>query len=84
MHNLLLSTAKNIMRIWKDNSLIRVSELNDIEAKIDAVNPPANIGRIPGKIEQISLPSQVSYGKHGELFVITFYCRNIFNCGASL
>lgn len=50
MHNLLLGTAKNMMTIWKDSGLLSATAFEKIQQQVDAINLPAGIGRVPGKI----------------------------------
>lgn len=50
MHNLLLATAKHMMKnVWLE-VLIDRNKLKDIEARVHNVTSPNNIGRIPRKI----------------------------------
>ena len=51
MHNLLLGTAKNMMKIWKESGLISNADFEDIQHNVDSINLPAGIGRIPRNIE---------------------------------
>ena len=55
MHNLLLGTAKYMMSVWKDESLISKSDYQNMQDTVDRIRVPLNIGRIPHKVE-----SQVS------------------------
>ena len=53
MHNLYLGTAKNMMKnIWlnEESPLINASDFDKIQAIVDTMITPQNIGRIPGKI----------------------------------
>ena len=50
MHNLFLGTAKHMMETWLSKSVLSTSDLEKIQEKVDAVNVPTNIGRLPGKI----------------------------------
>ena len=50
MHNFYLGTAKHMVKIWKDEGLIKQTHLNMIQTKIDEFNVPYGIGRIPYKI----------------------------------
>ena len=50
MHNLFLGTAKHMMETWLNTSILSTSDLEKIQQKVDAVNVPTNIGRLPGKI----------------------------------
>ena len=51
MHNLLLGTAKNMMVVWKEESLISKQHYESMQEIIDAIRIPANMGRIPYKIQ---------------------------------
>lgn len=50
MHNLFLGTAKNTVKLWKDNGIFSGSDFDNIQSQTDSITLPANIGRIPGKI----------------------------------
>jgi hypothetical protein len=50
MHNLFLGTAKRMMEIWIDLSLLTRADLERIQSKVDATNVPSNYGRMPYKI----------------------------------
>ena len=49
MHNLYLGTSKNMVKIWKEMSLLRPEHFDVIQARIDELNVPYGIGRIPNK-----------------------------------
>lgn len=51
MHNLFLGTAKNLMTIWKDNGLLKKEDFDMIQQKIETLQVPSDVGRIPYKIE---------------------------------
>ena len=51
MHNLFLGTAKHLMSIWKDQEMISKSQFQHIQKKVEMMNIPLDIGRIPYKIE---------------------------------
>ena len=51
MHNLLLGTAKNMMTVWKEQSLISKQDYNYMQEVVDAIRKPAHLGRIPYKIQ---------------------------------
>lgn len=51
MHNLFLGTAKTVMKkIWLQRDIISTSNLNVIQCRIDSMNVPSDLGRIPKKI----------------------------------
>lgn len=50
MHNLLLGTAKYLMTLWKESKLLSKQQFENIQAEVDDICVPAEIGRIPHKI----------------------------------
>ena len=50
MHNLLLGTAKHVMKIWLDRSIIVEKDLDRIENRVARIQSPHDIGRMPLKI----------------------------------
>ena len=50
MHNLFLGTSKRMLTLWKEKRYLSDSNFDSLQKKIDSINPPANIGRIPSKI----------------------------------
>lgn len=50
MHNFYLGTAKHVIKVWKEKGLIRQEHLNIIQSRIDELNVPYGVGRIPYKI----------------------------------
>ena len=51
MHNLFLGTAKHLISIWKDQEMISKNQFQHIQKKVEMMNIPLDIGRIPYKIE---------------------------------
>ena len=51
MHNLFLGTAKTMMTIWKEREIVTKEHFTAIQEKIECVNVPIDVGRIPHKIE---------------------------------
>ena len=51
MHNLFLGTAKAVMSIWKDLYLLSASNFTLIQQRIQNVNVPVDVGRIPYKVD---------------------------------
>lgn len=51
MHNLFLGTAKSIFSIWKERQILNKAQFDLIQAKINKINVPIDVGRIPYKIE---------------------------------
>ena len=50
MHNLLLGTAKNMLNVWKTCGLLSKEDLHSLQDKIDNIQVPPQVGRIPNKI----------------------------------
>lgn len=50
MHNLLLGTAKHMVAIWKTNGILKESEFEIVQNRVNAFKCPNDIGRIPLKI----------------------------------
>ena len=50
MHNLLLGTAKHMMTIWKEIKILPNNALDEIQNKVDTMEVPTNVGRLPFKI----------------------------------
>ena len=50
MHNLYLGTAKHMITIWKEMGLLTSNELDIIQNRVDEMDVPHGIGRIPNKI----------------------------------
>ena len=51
MHNLFLGTTKNIMAIWKDREILTKLDFETIQQKVESLNVPMDVGRIPYKID---------------------------------
>ena len=47
MHNLLLGTAKHMVRIWKERELIKQNQFEEIQSLVDSFVVPNDVGRIP-------------------------------------
>ena len=50
MHNLLLGTAKHIMKTWIAKGIIKSKDLNLLEERVSRIQCPYDVGRIPLKI----------------------------------
>ena len=50
MHNLFLGTAKKMVEIWKEYNFLPPNVLQDVQAKVDSVITPNDLGRLPSKI----------------------------------
>ena len=50
MHNLFLGTAKHMIRVWKETGILTDDSFRSLQEKVDSINCPADVGRIPRKI----------------------------------
>ena len=50
MHNLLLGTAKHVLKTWIEKGILSESDLQRLQKRVNLVKPPSEIGRIPSKI----------------------------------
>ena len=50
MHNIFLGIAKHALKTWKDLHIINEKDYAVILEKVDCMNPPFKLGRIPRKI----------------------------------
>ena len=50
MHNLFLGTAKKMFSFWTENKIIDSKELQEIEQRIESMDVPSDIGRLPKRI----------------------------------
>ena len=50
VHNLFLGTSKKIIRIWLNEGVLDDEKLNILQDRVDRIDTPTNIGRIPRKI----------------------------------
>ena len=50
IYNLFLGTSKLMLSLWKEYGYINHSNFEQLQWEIDSINPPANVGHIPGKV----------------------------------
>ena len=50
MHYLFLGTAKKMFSFWTENQIIDSKELQEIEQRIESMDVPSDIGRLPKRI----------------------------------
>ena len=50
MHNLFLGVAKTTLQTWKENKLLTDGQCRTIQATVNSVRAPRDIGRIPAKV----------------------------------
>ena len=51
MHALFLGIAKHTIKTWKEKAILNPKKFEVSQSKVDLMNPPPNISRIPRKIE---------------------------------
>ena len=51
MHNIFLGLSKHVIQTWKEVGILQVSHFAKLQEKVDLINPPPKVGRIPRKIE---------------------------------
>ncbi len=51
MHNHFLGLVKLLIHTWKEVKILQITQFAKIQEKIDSINPPPKVGRIPRKIE---------------------------------
>lgn len=52
MHNLLLGSAKNVLKTWIAMRILNESDMQKLQKRVNLIKPPSEIGRIPGKISE--------------------------------
>ena len=68
MHNLLLGSAKNVLKTWIEMGILRESDSERVQKCVNLVTPPSEIGRIPSKISEALKDSLLTSGKTGYVF----------------
>ena len=49
MHNLFLGTAKRVISLWKDHSVLQHNDFSAIQEQVEQVECPADMGKLPQK-----------------------------------
>ena len=49
MHNLFLGTAKRMLILWKDHKILMPEHFNEIQNRMEAVQCPSDVGKLPQK-----------------------------------
>ena len=78
MHNLYLGTAKRLKNIWlsDDKSLITSTQIQTIQDRVNNINVPADLGRIPRKIE--TKFSSFTADQYKNWVMVTVYMKKDF------
>ena len=50
MHNMYLGSSKNMIKIWKEIEILKPEHFDLIQVRLDKMNIPHGIGRVPHKI----------------------------------
>ena len=69
MHNLLLGTAKHMMKVWTKLGILNYQSFTTVEERVRCITTPKDTGRIPLKI------SSRFTGEIGQLFSRLFALR---------
>lgn len=89
MHNLFLGTSKKMFKVRNDLKLFWKSQLKEVEERINSIEVPSDIGRLPMRITSNSGPTRRNNGKTGHLFTQfsawkVSYQKNISDVGKRL
>ena len=52
MHNLLLGSAKRVLKTWFEMGILSESDLQRLQKRVNLIKPPSEIGHVPGKISE--------------------------------
>jgi len=50
MHNLLLGTARHVFRLWTELGILTTKSLDELQARVENIKVPYEVGRIPLRI----------------------------------
>ncbi len=50
MHNLYLGTPKHVLQVWIQTGIVTAKDLQVLEARVEKIKCPADVGRLPSKI----------------------------------
>ncbi len=80
-----LGLAKLVIHTWKEVKILQITQFAKIQEKIDSINPPLKVGRIPRKIESGFAAFTADEWKKFILIYPTFALKNIvdtphYNC----
>ena len=70
MHNLLLGSAKNVLKTWIAMGILNESDMQKLQKRVNLIKPPSEIGRIPGKSLRDLKDSLLINGKTGCLSIL--------------
>ena len=77
MHNIFLGLAKHTMKTWRDLDILQTSQYVLLQEKVDSVNPPTKIGRIPRKIGAGFVSFTADEWKHWILVYSTYALHEV-------
>ena len=78
MHNLFLGTAKRMIEIWLELSVLTQADLEHVQNKVDASNVPSYLGRLPFKIAKSFSGFTAEQWKTGLLSSLRLHCLVIY------
>ena len=73
MHNLLLGSAKNVLKTWIAMGILNESDMQKLQKRVNLIKPPSEIGRIPGKSLRDLKDSLLINGKTGCLSILPLH-----------
>ena len=77
MHNLFLGTSKKMFKVWTDLKLFSKSQLKEIEERINSVEVPCDIGRLPMRITSNSGSYTAEQWKNWTLIYSIFCLKGV-------
>ena len=77
MHNLFLGTSKKMFNLWNDLKLFSKSQLKEIEERINSIEVPSDIGRLPMRISSNSGSYTAEQWKNWTLLYSAYCLKDI-------
>ena len=77
MHNLFLGIAKHAVKTWRSLGVLKEKDFEILQCKVDSINPPAGIVRIPRKIGSAFSSFTADEWKHWTLLYSVYALRGV-------
>ena len=77
MHNIFLGLAKHAFKMWTDLEILSPRKCHVLQEKVDALNPPPKVGRIPRKIGSGFASLTADEWKHWVLLYSVYALRGL-------
>ena len=89
MHNMFLGIAKHTTKTWRELKILGEKECSILQEKVDSLNPPSKLGRIPRKVGAMFMAFTADewkywivlyslYALHGVIPNVHYNCWAIF------